>query len=206
MKKLIIALFALGSFAGAASAQETAGEPRHKHHHGYQAAMKELNLSDSQRQQVKTIIDSSRRQLKALDGNEGITLKEFRERRSALKKAQRQQIENLLTPEQKSQLAKSKAERSQRRGQLLSKGLDSLKAKLDLTDEQVSKIRAGHEALRAKAKLIRENTQLSQSEKKEQLTALRKEQKATLQQVLTPGQAEKMEQIRKERMDRHSRK
>ena len=86
-------------------------------------------------------------------------------------------IEKVLTAEQKNQLAQNKAERKAAHELAAAKRIDKMKSQLNLSDEQVTKIKASHEAAMAKATAIRENNQLSPEEKKQQLMSLREEQK-----------------------------
>ena len=81
-----------------------------------------------------------------------------------------------------------------------------MKTNLGLSDEQVNKLKVNRETAMAKAKAIKENSQLSQSERKEQLMALRQDQKNSLKQVLTPEEINKMEEKKKARMDKAGRK
>lgn len=209
MKKLIVGTLALASFILSANAQET-GKMGHKNHHHDQAMMmKGLNLTEDQKAQIKAERQNTRNQLIELNKNEDITVKEYKTRKAAILNTQKEQMEKVLTAEQKNQLAQNKAERQATRELAAANRIDKMKIRLDLSDEQVTKIKASHEAARAKANAIRGNNQLSQEEKKQQLMSLRQEQKNNITQVLTPEQITKMEEMKKERrekMDRKSKK
>ena len=71
-----------------ASAQEKQhghhGKHKAKHHRGYH--MKDLNLSEEQKQKMKAIGQTFRQQMADLNKNESITVKEMRDRRAAIAK------------------------------------------------------------------------------------------------------------------------
>ena len=80
--------------------------------------------------------------------------------------------------------------------------MDKLKAKLNLTDEQVAKIKAGREAAHQKMKSIRENTQLSKTEMKAQIMAIKDQNKNDMKSILTPEQAGKWDQMKQEKANK----
>jgi Spy/CpxP family protein refolding chaperone len=80
-----------------------------RHHHG--EVFKNLNLTEEQKTKFKALNEEHRKQMAELKKNDQITVKEWRAKREALKKDHREKIQSLLTPEQKSQLEKSRQER-----------------------------------------------------------------------------------------------
>ena len=206
MKKLISGTLALAFFILSAQAQETGKMDHKNYHHGRAMMLKGLNLSEAQKEQIKTYRQNTNNQLIELNKNEDITVKEYRARKAAILNTQKEQMEKVLTAEQKNQLAQNKAERKATRELAASKRIGKMKSRLNLSDEQVTKIKATHEAAMAKAIAIRENNQLSPDEKKQQLMSLRQEQRNNITQVLTPEQITKMEEMKKERMERMDKK
>ena len=197
MKKLIVGTLALASFILSAHAQEP-GKMNHKNHHHDKAMMlKELNLSEAQKEQIKADRQNIKNQLIELNKNEDITVREYKTRKAAILKTQKEQMEKVLTAAQKNQLAQNKAKRKATHELAAAKRIDKMKSRLDLSDEQVTKIKATREATMAKATAIKENNQLTPEEKKQQLMSLRQEQKNDITQVLTPEQITKMEEMKK---------
>ena len=88
-------------------------------------------------------------------------------------------------------MAKGK-ERSQR-------GLEKMKTQLNLTDDQVSKLKASHDSFAAKAQEIRNNSSLTSDQKKEQFKELAKQQKEETKSILTKDQLQKMQELHKDR-------
>ena len=97
-----------------ASAQDKQKEHqgRHKGKQHREFATKDLNLSDDQKQKMKGINETFKKQMSELRNNENITVKEMRDRRSAIAKEHRSAIQGLLTQEQKISCRSTKRNRS----------------------------------------------------------------------------------------------
>jgi Spy/CpxP family protein refolding chaperone len=206
MKKIVMLVMAAVTFILAANAQETRKIKHHKHPHAKAMMMKGMNFTTAQKEQIKVNRDNTKKQLMELNKNDGITVKEYRIRKAAIQQSQKEQMGKLLTTEQKSQLAHNKKDLLAKHELKANKKLDKMKADLNLSDEQLNTMKANREASHAKATTIKENSQLSHAEKKGQLMVLRESQKNNLQQVLTPEQLSKMEEMKKNRMDKTRRK
>jgi len=74
-----------------------------------------------------------------------------------------------------------------------------MKTKLNLSDDQVTKLKASHESFASKAKDIRGNQSLTSDQKKEQFKALAKQQREEAKSILTKEQLEKMQSMHKDR-------
>ena len=206
MKKIVIGFVAIASIIFSANAQETTKMKHHPSHHGKEMMLKQLNLTAAQKEQLKASRENIKAQMAELNKNENITVKEYKARKAAILKSQKTAMEQVLTPEQKSQLAKNKLEYKGKRQLHAAERLDKMKASLGLSEDQVAKIKSNREASHAKAKAIKENGQLSQTEKKEQLMALKEEQKNSFKQLLTPEQNVKLEERKKARMEKTTKK
>lgn len=206
MKKLIIGMLAVASFIFSATAQEARKMKQHNPRHEKAMMMKDLNFSAAQKEQMKANREGFKKQMMELNKNENITVKEYKARKAAIRKAQKDQFEKVLTKDQKNQIAQNKTDRKAKHDLKAAKRIDKMKASLNLSDDQVAKLKANREASQAKAKAIKDNGQLSQTEKKEQMMALKQSQKNSFKEVLTTEQISKMEQKRKDRMDKPARK
>jgi hypothetical protein len=90
-----------------------------------------------------------------------------------------------------------KTDRKAKRAEMASKRMDRMKTALNLSDDQVAKLKANRANLKAKAENIKTNQALSREQKKEQMMALRAEAKSFQSQVLTAEQLKKKEEMRK---------
>jgi protein CpxP len=143
MKKIItaVAVAALGvtlAVAAPHGGKEGHGRGRHGGHHGEfgERMAEKLNLSDAQKQQIKDIRQSSKEQNKAFFESFHATMKQFHEAKKAddtakveslrgtmeaqrtqmqaIRKAERDRILAILTPDQRAKFEAMKAEREQR--------------------------------------------------------------------------------------------
>jgi Spy/CpxP family protein refolding chaperone len=200
MKKLLIPLVAIFALTLSANAQDKMsrhGGRGHHRHHGKGMLAKELNFSEDQKKTAKLINDDFRKKMKELNAQENITVKEMRDRKALLFKDKKAKMDGLLTAEQKVKLEKLKADRKAKMQEGYAKRLEKMKANLNLSDEQVAKLRSQRENMRARAQKIRSNDALSREQKKEQMMALKAEAKEQHSRILTPEQMNKMKEMRK---------
>lgn len=206
MKKIIAAALVL-AVAFTANSQDI---PERKHEgyrpHGGHGKMhqrrpvgmdlKQLNLTDAQKEQMKTQRESFRKQMEELKKNDNITVKEWRGRMENLRKEQKTGMDKILTTDQKAQLEKMKGEQKAKREEHMKKGAERMKEHLGLTAEQSAKLDKSRKETGEKMKAIRENKSLSDEQKKEQVKEVMKKQKENMKSVLTEEQLKKMKEGR----------
>jgi Spy/CpxP family protein refolding chaperone len=199
MKKLIGSLLALTLIVSAAQAQEQSEMHRHGRHHGKEMFAKELNLTADQKKQLKDINADTHKQMAELKKNDNITVKDYNSRKEAIMKSQHEKMMALLTPDQKAQMEKMKQDRIAKGKERHERGLQNMKTQLNLTDDQVSKLKASHDSFAAKSKDIRSNTSLTEDEKKTQIRELAKQEREETKSILTKEQLQKMQELHKDR-------
>jgi len=200
MKKVLIPLIALLALTVSVNAQHKMGKGKHHHQKGMMA--KELNFTDAQKAQAKTINEDARKKMQELNKNESITVKEQRDRKAAIQKERKTKIDGLLTAEQKAKQTQLRAEHKAKKEAEYAKHLDKMKSNLNLTDDQVAKLKSQRTATRTKAEQIRNNESLSREQKKEQMMALKAEAKKQNDKILTPEQLKKKEEMKKAHDDK----
>ena len=214
MKQYFISLSALALVTVAANAQttnssaDTTGNSAktythhkskdgiHGHHKGIM--MKDINLTDAQKQQAKDINADYNKQITDLK-NSTLSANDYKAKRQSIEKERKAKFESILTTEQKDKIAKAKKDRSEKMKVMSAKRMDKMKTDLNLTDEQVSKIKEQRESSISQAKAIKENASLTEDQKKEQLMNLRKTSKESVNSILTAEQLKKKEEIRNSR-------
>jgi hypothetical protein len=199
MKKLVTGLFALVLIVSVSQAQDRKERKHHGKRHHKEMLSKELNFSDEQKKQLNNIKADFKKQMSELKKNDNITVKEYRNRKETIRKENFQKRQALLTPEQKSKMEKMKEENLVKAKERDQKKLEGMKTKLNLTDDQMSKLKASHEAFGSKAKEIRNNQSLTSDQKKEQFKALAEQRKEESKSIFTSEQLEKMKQMHKDR-------
>jgi Spy/CpxP family protein refolding chaperone len=205
MKKIIISMAVMIMAAVGVNAQQPDDkmqqDHRHQfgHHHrqgGEMMLAKKLNFSDQQKQQLKTINSDYHKKLMALKKNEDLTVRESKKQLNALRTDHKVQIQALLTPQQKDQVAKMKQERMQMAKVNANARAEKMKIKLGLNDSQASQLKIIRTDMMTKMKAVHTDNSLSQEQKHEQMKALVMEHKDQLKIILTPEQLQQLQQMR----------
>jgi Spy/CpxP family protein refolding chaperone len=125
MKKLLALSVAACIFGFAASAQTerttTEAPQTHQHHKHKDEMMKQLNLTKEQKGQLKAQHKEMKAKKDALKAQDNITVKEWREKRAALKAEQQSKTNAILTDEQRTKMAEL---RKQKKAQRANKSAD----------------------------------------------------------------------------------
>jgi Spy/CpxP family protein refolding chaperone len=210
MKKTLFSVLALLAITIGATAQQrdftqdsTGPHQFHQQHRG-DMGMQALNLTADQKAKLKAYNQSFRTQMDSLRKNEDITVRQSRDQEYALRQQRKANFESILTGEQKAKLKQLRDDRMAERDSMMSKHLDRMKTKLGLTDEQVAQIKAQHDAIREKIISIRENDSLTREQKQAQLSSIKSEGKDGFKKILTPDQLNKLEQLKKARMEKNN--
>lgn len=197
MKRILSTALAITLFIGAAQAQTTEqNKERHRGMHG--EMMKELNLSAEQQAKLKTIHEAEKKEMQALKTDAD------KAARKELHEKYKTQFESVLTAGQKTKLKEAKKEgKGERFGKddRKEKGHASSK-ELNLSADQKAKVSSLNQEFKTKMDGVRNNSSLSQDEKKVQIKSLAEAHKTNLKTILTPEQAEKMKTLHK-RKDRN---
>lgn len=154
-----------------------------------------LNLTDGQKSQIKALNETFRQQMQELNKNKGISADEQKERRKTLIKEHRENINSILTPEQRKQAKQQFAK--EHKGKMRGRRSEEMSKDQDLTPEQSEKITALNSGFRNKIKGIKQDTNLSHEEKKEQIKSLTKKHKSDMRALLTKDQKEQLKKSRK---------
>lgn len=159
------------------------------------AGMKALNLTAEQQKQMKELQTKFREQMKALETNESISVKEQRDRREKMMKQHRSDIDKVLTTEQRKQVADRKAS-AERMAILKSEmQLEKVGAKMNLSSDQITKLQAEREKTMTQMKAIRNNENLDRTARQKQMETLKKQHEENLAKVLNKEQLEKFKDV-----------
>ena len=203
MKKVLITLLGVAFISASALAQEKREMKRHghqKHQRGMMA--KQLNFSEAQKKQAKAYHAAFKQKMQELNKNERITVKEFRDRKAAMRKEQKAKMDGLLTAEQKTKMTQLKTEQKAKHDEHFAKHLDKMKTQLGLADDQVAKLKAQKESMHAKLKAIKENDALSREQKRDELMALKTQAMEQHKKIFTEEQRKKMEEMKKKHFEK----
>jgi Spy/CpxP family protein refolding chaperone len=164
-----------------------------------QMAFQKLNLTENQKAQLKTQRESMRKQMDELKKNDNITVKEWKAKREAIQKENKDKMTSILTNEQKAQLEKMKTDNDQKRQGMMMKRNDRMKERLNLTSEQSAKMEKSRADVMAKSKAIRENKSLTDEQKRTQLKELHTQQQENMKSILTEEQLKKLKESKRQR-------
>ncbi len=204
MKKIIAFTMILAIAGLSVSAQERREMKGQKHgmHNKMQSQkgdmMKDLNLTDAQKAQLKADRETYKAKMEALRKDENITVKEMKARQKAIQDEQKAKMQALLTPEQKAKMAAERSGMEASRKQMDGKRADMMKEKLGLSNDQAEKLKAHNQEVHNKIKSIQDNQSLSMEQKKEQIKAVKEASKTQRKSILTDEQIKKMEEMKKD--------
>ena len=201
MKALITGIIAIAALTFSATAQV---ERKHMdgqgkgQHHGMKdkgKMMHDLNLTEAQKQQMKTINMDFKTKMQDLKKQDNMTVKEFNARKAALMQDRKTKTMAILTDEQRNKMETLKKDRQDKMQQMQSKHFDKMQSQLGLTGDQTTKLKAKNDELNQKMEAIRNNTTLTQDQKRDQMRQLGQERKAYMESILTADQKKKMEEM-----------
>lgn len=172
------------------------------HRGGFRHHGSGIRYTPEQRKQVMAINKDYQQRSADLFKKDNITLREYKAGLITLQKDKKSKLQALLTPAQKDQIAKRRQQAKENAQVMAAARMERMKIRLNLTDDQTAKIKAGQENLRSQAKAIRENDDLLPQQKREQLQSLASQRKDNLMAVLTPEQATKLQSMHT-RMNRY---
>jgi hypothetical protein len=154
-----------------------------------------VRYTPEQRRQVMAINKEYRQRSEDLFKKDNSTLKEYKAGLLALQTEKKSKLEALLTQKQKDDRIARTKRMSENIKVMAAARMERLKLRLNLTDDQVAKIKAGQENLRSQAKAIHENNSLLPQQKMEQMKDLMAQHKDMVKSVLTPEQQSQFEKM-----------
>jgi len=164
--------------------------PGFRGHHG-----EAIHYTPEQRKQLMAINKEYRQKSEDLFKQDNLTLRQYKAGLITLQKEKKEKTAALLTQQQKDQLASRKKRMDENHQVMEAAHLERLKLRLNLTDDQVAKIKAGQEDLHSQFKAIHENDNLLPQQKREQMKALLAKRNDTYKAVLTPDQYSQFEKM-----------
>ncbi len=200
MKKLIAFTLAVAVVGFSASAQERreAKTPRteQKMKMHDKKTMQELNLTEAQKTELKAQREAAKTQLESIKTDASLTDAQKAEKAKAIHQEQKAKMQALLTTEQKAKLEQSRQTAKERGKEMGEKKKQAFKD-LNLTSEQSAKLKSQREASKTKIDAIKNNSSLTEEQKKAQIKEVMKSSKADMKNILTAEQLKKMQEMKK---------
>jgi hypothetical protein len=164
-----------------------------------------IRYTPDQRKQLLAINKEFHQKSADLFNKDNSTLKEYKAGLIALQKEKSSRIDALLTPAQKQERTTRKKRMSDNAQVMAAAQMERLKLRLNLSDDQVAKIKAGQENLHSQVTALRDNDNLLPGQKREQMMSLMSKHKDIVKSVLTPEQQTQFEKMSPHRRDRSER-
>jgi len=191
---LMLALATTTHAQTAGNAGDSTMHHRNGMHRGF-GGREHIRYTPEQRQQIAEINKDFQEKRAALYKQDNLTLKQYKAGLLALQKEKKGKLGALLTQQQKDEMAANHKRMDENRQVREAAHLERLKLHLNLSDDQVAKIKAGNENLRTQAKAIHENDALLPEQKREQMKTLMAKRTDTYKSVLTPDQYSQFEKM-----------
>lgn len=225
MKRIFVTMLALTLTAGVfaqsdnAKANKAKKEWRQNNKGDRKDMMKDLNLTESQRTQMKLLNEDFKNKMQSLRNDRTLSAEQVKQKRQELTKQHHSNIESLLTSDQK-KIWKEKRDdmRDDRRdehgkgnrktGQFKNKKdrhnrVGDITKNPNLSPEQQKHVATLNQKFKVSVDNIRTNTSLTREQKKEQLKDLHKDHKQSIESLLTSDQKKQLKETMKN--NRHHR-
>jgi Spy/CpxP family protein refolding chaperone len=206
MKQLLTGIIALAAFTFSANAQVERKPMDNQGKGGHHEQMKgrgglsqELNLTDAQKTQMKAINMDFKTKMQDLKKQDNMTVKEFNAKKAALAEDRKNKVMALLTDEQRNKMQTLKKDKQDKMQMMQAKHFDRIQSQLGLTSDQATKFKAKNDELNQKMAEIRNNSSLTQDQKRDQMQQLRQDRKAFMESILTADQKKKLEEMKSKR-------
>lgn len=165
-----------------------------------------LNLTADQKEKIKENQESLKSQRQAIQKDASLTDEQKKSKMMDLQKSSREKNAGILTADQTATLkANQKKNRTDKgmkgqkgmKGKRGMKGSQSIKGGqamkgMDLTQDQQAKMKVIRSKMQSQSTVIKNNSSLTEDQKKQQIQELRKSNMAQMNQVLTPEQKLKL--------------
>ena len=200
MKKAFIGLAFAALIATGACAQDQSNglAERPKGHHRGGMNMEQLNLTDQQKTEMKTINEDFKQQMTDLKKSEDkITVTEWKSKMATIRKDHHEKVQKVLTDEQKASLKKIRKEHGKKFRQDKHNRIEAMKKELNLTDEQTAAVEKNLGESLKKMRAVHEDKSLTEDQKKAQYKTLQNEQEEGLKSILSQDQWKKYQESKK---------
>lgn len=175
-----------------------------------QQLARQLDLTDSQRTQIKSILESARAQVQALRSNMNITKQQELDQLRQIQQDTQSRIRAELTPDQQAkadQLRQQAQERiADRQEKMQERMLTRLTGELSLSASQESLIKSYLADQKSQLQAVRNNASLTPAQKLEQAKSIHQQTQEQIKSALTSEQQAQLEQLQQRMNDRNRRR
>ncbi|MBI4479848.1 MAG: Spy/CpxP family protein refolding chaperone [Acidobacteria bacterium] len=171
-----------------------------------QQLAKQLDLTDAQKTQIKSILDNARTQLQALRSNMNITKQQELDQRRQIEEQTQNSIRAVLTPEQQAKADQLRQQAQDRMAaqqeKMQQQMLTRLTKQLNLSSAQQSLIQSYLNDQKSQLQTLKNNTSLTPAQKLEQMRTIRQQTQEKIKSALTADQQAQLDQLRQQAQNR----
>lgn len=174
--------------------------PHHRGQRGFDSMAQQLNLTDQQKTQMQSLMQTQRQQAQAVRQDTSLTPEQRQQKMQELRQSTHSQMMGILTPEQQQKWQQLRSERMQRgwkgRG---GKGPGAGMAALNLTPEQKSQIDPIRKSTHDQVMAVRNDSSLTPEQKQAKIRDIRQNGWSQINSILTPEQQQQWQQMKQRR-------
>ncbi|MBI3934072.1 MAG: Spy/CpxP family protein refolding chaperone [Acidobacteria bacterium] len=171
---------------------------------------RQLDLTDSQKTQIESILKEARTQMRALRSNMNITKQQELDQMRQIQQQTQSSIRAVLTPEQQAKADQLREQAQDRiaaqQEKMQQQLLTRLTKQLNLTASQQSTIQSYLNDQKTQLQSLRNDTALTPSQKLEQMQAIRQQTQEKIKSTLTADQQTQLDQLRQQAQNRMGRR
>lgn len=159
-----------------------------------------LNLTAAQKQKMKENLEKMKTQKQAIQNDTSLTADQKKSKMMDLQKVSREKNASILTADQKATMKTNQAKKGSENRMKERKGMKGERGMkgMDLSQDQQTKMKDLRSKMQTESMAIKNDSSLTQEQKKQQIQELRKNNMEQMNQLLTPDQKLKM----KDRQDK----
>jgi hypothetical protein len=178
----------------AAQEKSAAGQRLEQFRERMQDTMKELNLTDEQKEKLKPIWQEQMQKMRELWQDQNLSRQEKMEKFKTMREEMEPKLKPILTAEQLEKWQKQRSAQGR-------EGLQDALKELNLTDAQKEKLKPLWQEQAQKVRELRQDKNLSPQEKMAKVKVIQEEMEPKLKQILTGEQFEKWQKQREKMRD-----
>jgi len=160
-----------------------------------------LNLTDDQKNQVQTVMQKTREDVKTIKENAALTPEQKGQQIQAARQSSDEQMKTILTPEQYQKFEEMKAA-WKNKGEGKDRPHNPFE-KLNLTEEQKAQIHPIMQKTGEEIQAVKADTALTKEQKEQQIQTIKESTDEQLKTILTSEQYQKLEQMKAEHKGKH---
>lgn len=164
--------------------------------HAIERLDERLNLTEQQKSTVHSYLEDQRSQMEVVRNDTSLTREQRGERMREISQQTRAKVQSILTVEQQQKVEELRSEARQSRQQRGQEQLDRMARLLELTPDQKTQMQSYLEGQRTQLQALRNDSSLTQEQRREQARAIHEQTQSNVQSFLDPTQQQKFDDLR----------